>query len=44
MAQAAFTQVSREHGMPMDTRVRPRMAATAAACLVAEQHARADGV
>jgi predicted DsbA family dithiol-disulfide isomerase len=29
---AAFARISREHGMPIDTRVRPRMAATAPAC------------
>ena len=29
---AAFKQISREHGMPIDTRERPRMAATVPAC------------
>jgi predicted DsbA family dithiol-disulfide isomerase len=28
----AFDHIAREHGMPIDTRVRPRMAATAPAC------------
>jgi predicted DsbA family dithiol-disulfide isomerase len=29
---SAFTMISREHGMPIDTSVRPRMAATVPAC------------
>jgi 2-hydroxychromene-2-carboxylate isomerase len=29
---AAFTRIARDHGMPIDTRLRPRMAATAPAC------------
>lgn len=29
---AAFARIAREHGMPIDTRERPRMAATAPAC------------
>jgi predicted DsbA family dithiol-disulfide isomerase len=29
---AAFASIARAHGMPIDTRVRPRMAATAPAC------------
>ena len=29
---AAFTRISREHGMPIDTSARPRMAATRPAC------------
>ena len=29
---AAYTAISREHGMPIDTRERPRMAATRPAC------------
>src|SRR3954451_10443675 len=28
----AFAHIARDHGMPIDTRVRPRMAATAPAC------------
>src|SRR4051812_9440269 len=28
----AFAHIAREHGMPIDTRERPRMAATAPAC------------
>src|SRR4051794_37517869 len=41
---ASFRHLAREHGMPMDTRERPRMAATAPACravLAARQHAPA---
>jgi predicted DsbA family dithiol-disulfide isomerase len=30
---AAFSKISREHGMPIDTRERPRMAATFPSCL-----------
>src|SRR4029079_6409422 len=29
---AAYTAIAREHGMPIDTRERPRMAATRPAC------------
>ena len=38
----AFKRISREHGMPIDTRVRPRMAATLPACravVAARRHA-----
>jgi predicted DsbA family dithiol-disulfide isomerase len=38
----AFRSISREHGMPIDTRERPRMAATAPACravVAARRHA-----
>src|SRR4051794_25329464 len=38
----SFKHLSREHGMPMDTSVRPRMAATAPACravVAAREHA-----
>src|SRR5918912_3758219 len=31
----AFAQIAREHGMPIDTSVRPRMAATVPACRAA---------
>ncbi len=39
---ASFKRISREHGMPIDTRVRPRMAATLPACravVAARRHA-----
>jgi predicted DsbA family dithiol-disulfide isomerase len=43
----AFTKIGREHGMPMDTSLRPRMAATAPACravVAARVHAPAAEV
>ena len=41
---AAFARIARDHGMPIDTRERPRLAATAPACravVAARMHAAA---